>query len=83
MMLLFSIGSYPGTLPLTHYIDASMQCSDSQSTASVPHGGSKAPCISFNIIALHCVQLVGAIIAAHYKDVIPQRAHTLKSQTLV
>ncbi len=49
-----------------------MQCSDSQSTASVPHGGSKAPRISFHIVALHRVQLVGAIVAAHHKDVVPQ-----------
>ena len=61
---------------LTQYIDASMQGSDSQSAAPVPHRGSKAPCVSFHIVALYCVQLVGAIISAHHKNVIAQSAHT-------
>lgn len=56
----------------THDIDASMQGRGSQGTTTVPHGGSKAPRVSFHVVALHRVELVGAIIASHHKDVIPQ-----------
>lgn len=59
----------------THYIDASMQGSNSQSTAPVLHGGSKVPRIRFHTVALHSVQLVGAVVSSHDKDLIAQCAH--------
>lgn len=44
----------------------------------MPHGGGESPGISFHIVTLHCVQLVGAIVASHYVDVIAQRTHPYK-----
>lgn len=40
----------------------------------MPHGGGKAPRVRLHVVALHRVQLVGAVVAAHHVDVIPQGA---------
>ena len=64
--------------PLTQDVDASVVRGDPERATSVPHGRSEAPAVRLHLVALHRVQLVGAVVAAHHVDAVAQRAHTLE-----